>query len=257
MPEKGIVYAASGKKYIEEARKSAASVKDQMPDTEICLMTNGIKKRHKEFDNFIQTKFKGKKIKQKIYHCPYEKVIFLDTDTYVSSNLCDIFELLERFDLAANQISSGYHYEIKGLPDSFPEFNSGLIAFNNNKNVKMFMKEWGRLFERMDTKWDQKSFRYALYKSDLRVASLPIEYNFMIYFPAYAMAEVKVLHGRPHEKLLEVEKDMNEKLGHRVFIPRVGCVHRFDEMTGSEMIKLIVYSVVMVIYEVYDRYLSI
>ena len=38
-------------------------------------------------------------------------------------------------------------------------------------------------------------FRRALYESPVRFAPLPIEYNFMPYFPAYFMAEVKCSMG--------------------------------------------------------------
>jgi hypothetical protein len=250
--EKGIVYAASGKKYIKEAKKSAKSVKQKMPDVSICLITNESKK-YEEFDETVVLECEGKKIKQKIHKCPYKKAIFLDTDTYVSKDLNEVFEILNEFDLAANQISSGYHYKIDDLPNSFPEFNSGLIAFKNNEKVKNTIKEWNKQYEKMNSSWDQKSLRYVLYKSDLRIASLPIEYNFMIYYPAYVMAKVKVLHGRPFSKLVEVAEDMNRDLGHRVFIPRIGCLHRFDRMSVFEMARLIVKGTVMVGYEVLYR----
>jgi hypothetical protein len=189
--------------------------------------------------------------------CPYDLVVFLDTDTYVAADLSELFEILEYFDIAANQISSGYHYKLDGLPNAFPEFNSGVIAFRNTSKVKLFFEEWTKYFliyqETLQNTWDQMSFRMVIYKSDLRIAPLPYEYNFMVYFPGYAMTDLKIVHGRTFEKLKRVAKEMNQELGHRVYLPRIGVVKYFYRMSIGQMGKLVILSTRLLFFGILEK----
>lgn len=167
--------------------------------------------------------------------------MYLDSDTLILGDLSEAFELLKWNDLAAHQKSSGYHYQIEGLPDSFPEFNSGVIVFRNNKGFTELMKAWRagyqRFYKEDGNLWDQKSFRLALWESDLRIGWLRGEYNFMIYHPVVAMTDVKLIHGRPRSRLEAIARQLNAQLGERVHLPGIGVLQHPDREGWIAMIR--------------------
>ena len=227
---RGVVYVATGARYIAEARESAASVRDAMPGVPICLITDAEVDRGPSFDAVVLSREGGgtKRFKQNLHLSPYDRTLFLDTDTYVTRDVSDLFTLLDRFEIAANQISSDYNATRLGVPSAFPEMNSGVIAYRKTPAVLALFDEWRRLFAAFEQDhgwtWDQLSFRKAVYESDARVASIPIEYNFMPYFPAYLMNEAKILHGRTSERMKRIASEVNETTGSRVFFPRIGVI---------------------------------
>jgi hypothetical protein len=98
-----------------------------------------------------------------------------------------MFSILNCFDLAACQDfcrkrkkMSDLFQEYKNIPYEFSEYNSGVIVFRNNSKTQQFFADWRRWF--YETKnavggWDQPSFRVALWNSDLRIHTLPPEFN--------------------------------------------------------------------------------
>ena len=98
----GIIYIAyKQQKYINEAIFSAKSVKKHNPNLSITIFTD-----HDLKDNCFdivkklpidQFKFRCKQ--DFLKNTPYEKTLYLDTDTYVDDNIEDLFNLLPRFDV--------------------------------------------------------------------------------------------------------------------------------------------------------------
>ena len=233
---RGVVYVATGTRYIAEARESAASVREAMPDIPICLITDQDVEPGSAFDTIVlHAEGAGtKRFKQNLYLSPYDRSLFLDTDVFVAADVSDLFTLLDRFEIAAQQIPSDYNAKLLGVPSAFPEMNSGVIAYRKTPAVLALFDEWRRLFIDFEQKhgwtWDQLSFRKSVYESAARVASLPIEYNFQPYFPAYMMNEAKILHGRTDERMRRIASEVNEVIGSRVFFPRIGVILWGDRM---------------------------
>jgi len=112
---------------------------------------------------------------------PWQHTLFLDTDTYVTTDLGHLFEMLEDgFDLLAHQLFEGHNYGLEGVPDAFPEFNTGVIGFRNTPDVQRFFEDWNTWYGRYvpSITCDQRSFRKAVYLSGLRHSVLTPEYNF-------------------------------------------------------------------------------
>ena len=258
----GVVYVATGDKFLSEATASAESAKAAMPDVPIALITDGRREPTGPFDLVVRHEEHSgtKRFKQSMGLSPFQRSLFLDTDTYVARDLREVFTVLDRFDLAVNQISSGYHYDMPEVPHCFPELNSGVIAFRDTPEVQALFAEWSRLFDAYHVSdgwtWDQHSFRRALYESPVRFAPLPIEYNFMPYVPAYFMAEVKVLHGRTHDRLVRIAEDVNHKLGARVFYPRIGTIRESTRMSARGLASFWGRTTRLVGYEAVSRTLS-
>ena len=161
---------------------------------------------------------------------PFERTIFLDSDTYVTREIVHLFELLDRYDLAA-ALAPGY----RGLSDpevpvAFCELNTGVVAWRAGGDTAAFMADWQETyaawqreppFERAGEsrgKADQPAFRRCAWKHGMRIVVLPPEYNYRTGEPGAAVGLVRVIHGR-HDDYEQVAATLNETLGPRSFPP--------------------------------------
>lgn len=198
----GIVYVAVGSPYREECLISAASVKEHMPDVPITLMTDApLSSDHVDSVEFISDPtYSSADVIESLVHTPYERTIFLDTDIYVDDDISELFSMLDSFDLGV--VIDPTHTcprdnPIPIVPETFPEFNTGLIAFQRNERTTSFFRSWSSLFTYHGSSADQPSFRDTVYLSDLRLLTLPPEYNCLYGpYPGYAYGKIKIFHGR-------------------------------------------------------------
>jgi hypothetical protein len=231
----GVFYAASGQEYIEEAVQSAKSVKrhTSLP-TALCT---GEEVSHPAFDQVIESSSgTSDPYEQKVerLRCsPFEKTLFLDTDTYVCRDISDLFGLLDPFELAAAHAPYRHYHPKKDYPSdhplSFPELNTGVLLLDTgSERIDRFLKDWLRLHRDMNDREgetrkklpDQFSFREVVYESDLRFTVLTPEYNCRFIFPVYVQGPVRILHGR-HSDLSTVERVANRRTGPRVLNPDI------------------------------------
>ena len=201
----GIVYIATGSEFVQEALLSAERVNAAMPDVSVTLITDE-QVDNPLFDEIIPIENPEYGFEDQIlnmHRSPYDRSIYLDTDIYIYEDITDLFGLLESFDVGLAHSSSRVAWDVEGVPDSFPEYNSGVIAYRNNSDFQDFLSEWERTYfgekEGDITMRNQPSLRKALFESELRIATLPPEYNCMYRYPGYAVGTVKVFHGRLQE----------------------------------------------------------
>ena len=225
----GVIYIATGKRFIDEARNSAASLKRLMPEMRITLFSDE-DVGYACFDDVVRITAPKHGFFDKILNMscsPYVNTLFLDADTYVCRDISEVFELLDRFDVAATHAAYRTAYHIDGVPDCFPELNSGVVLFGQSPRVKQLFSTWLALYERAlkrDLQWvhpledtlfngdlpDQTTFREAIYQSDLRVAILPPEYDCIFTSQGFVQKPIKILHGR-HPNLSKIQKALNAK----------------------------------------------
>jgi hypothetical protein len=96
----------------------------------------------------------------------------------------DVFEVLERFDIALVHDwyrNSALHHTFwrKPLPAAFPQFNGGLIALRRSPATTGFLEAWKAAVQASGGGRDQISLRELLWESELRIATLPEEYNLL------------------------------------------------------------------------------
>lgn len=110
---------------------------------------------------------------------PYDRTLFIDTDTEIVGDLSPLWQLLDRFDLAAAHAPYRYQGEIAGIPSSYPEFNCGVIALKSTPASHAFIAAWRSAYLAEKDFWhhDQHAFRKAAWESAARIATLPPEYN--------------------------------------------------------------------------------
>ena len=143
-----------------------------------------------------------------------EKILFLDGDTFVTGNLDDFYALLSKFDISVTHAPNRYTLKLIDIPDSFPELNTGVILYKNNKEIKEFLQEWYSSFcDQLNlgmtiASQDQPAFRSCLFNSKIRFNIFTPEYNCRFNMGVAVSSSVKILHGR-HNDLSYVKKDIN------------------------------------------------
>ena len=134
---------------------------------------------------------------------PFFKTLFLDADTYVLCDLNDVFQLLDKFDIALGHAMIREkpikHKKVNiDVPKSFPQFNSGVFLYKKNEKTLAALEKWKKWFHETQIPRDQFTLREIIWESDLRVATLPPEYNvryikYIIMWNKYE-AKPKILH---------------------------------------------------------------
>ena len=80
---------------------------------------------------------------------PFQRSIFLDSDTHVVDQITHLFALLDRFDMAA-AFAPGYRGRADPeVPIAFYEFNTGVIAWRAGAASAAFLEDWLSTYQRM------------------------------------------------------------------------------------------------------------
>jgi len=184
----GYIYIASNNvsqnpiDYVAEAAFSAISLKKVDPNAHITLFTD------KPFDSdafdSVVLEPMSLRCKMSIFNkSPYEKTLYIDTDTYINCPVNDVFELLDNYELLAVHDYARKRIlpipEYMAIPYGFSELNGGIIGFRRCANFEKMMELWNHYFEKYqaDMPWDQPSFRVAVWESKINLYVLPSEYN--------------------------------------------------------------------------------
>lgn len=219
----GVLYIASGEKYISEAKKSEESVKKQMPDIKSALVTDD-DVDDDSFDHIID-------LPKSYPHSgistitpglsPFDRTLFLDTDTFITTPVYELFEILESHEIAFT-LSPG-RLSVPGLPEPWIEFNTGVIAYNQSSTTEQFFEKWQKEYEKMlnqsEIERNQPSFTRAIHDYDPDYFVLPREYNCRVPRYGYLAHDAKIIHGRCHEPIDEIAKTLNETSDRRVHWP--------------------------------------
>lgn len=201
MSDRGVLYIATGDDFVKEATAAARIMRRNAGHSATIISDRRVEAD--VFDSSVvfddPTYGFGDKITG-LQETPYDRTIFLDTDTYVTDDLSAAFEVLAEFDIAVahNSAPEGRDtHEMQSIPETFPEYNTGVVAYRSTNRTDAFLESWLRAYEDADEHpHDQPSFRDTLYRSNLRVATLPPEYNCLFRYPGYVVGSVRVFHGR-------------------------------------------------------------
>ncbi len=241
----GFVYVATGALFFHEAAEAARYLRATNPTARICLIADQVH-GDKFWDDLVLVEKPNFDFRDKLLMalCPYERFVYLDTDTYVAGDLSEMLRLLERYDVIGHQLFEGHDYRIPEVPDAFPEFNGGVFGFRRSPAVEEFFVRWLEIYtgyraRLKDGPWnysdasDQKGFRMALYESGLRHSVLGPEFDFILQHVQFACAEVRIFHGRPFSELQRIERIVNAELGPRAWVPLLDlCVQQRLSLGG-------------------------
>lgn len=228
----GVIYVAVGERYINEAIFSAKSLKRHNECVSVTVFSDReIDSEYIDKVRHIDSNHKYGILTPDMLE--YDRTLLLDTDTYITQNITEIFNLLEEFDIAAPQSKTrtpelserpteNFEYIPENVPDAFPTYLAGIVAIKNNTKCKNFLKDWNELYNSYNdtatTAQNQPAFREALYKSDLRIATLPPEYCFWPRDPGFLNGPAKIVHGEFHnvEDIKYTAKYINRNTNMRV-----------------------------------------
>jgi hypothetical protein len=186
----GVLYIASGESYVRAARRSAASVRKHCSTLAAHLFCDRQAYARLGFDRdpspftsaaLIESPHRRSKLDY-LPQTPFERTLYLDSDTLVNADIRGIFELLDRFDVAlahAHRRNDRPHldgWRIE-LPAAFPQYNGGVVLYRRSAEVMRFLEDWRASFYAAGYLQDQRTMRELLWLSNLRLATLPPEYN--------------------------------------------------------------------------------
>lgn len=184
-PGRGFLFAATGRFFYDSARIAAETVRRHNPGVPIDIFTD-IDEPADCFDRVVLLEDVWHRAKiDAMLASRFDRTVFLDADVLVVADVGDLFDLLERFDvaLAHDQEQNSDHARAgwrREMPAAFPQYNSGVFAFRATEPVRRLLTEW-RAAVREGGGRDQPSLRELLWDSDLRIATLPPEYNYTAF----------------------------------------------------------------------------
>lgn len=244
----GYLYVANKKKFFEEAKVSAQSIR-QFSSLPIALIAseNSIDESVKDFFDIIivvnelnEYTYLSKIIG--LQNSPFDKTIFLDSDTFVCSDISELFILLDLVDIATTQESKKHTHSFPEMKykNIFPEFNSGVILFNKNESIQKLFQDWLEICKSLNIQIDMPGLREAIILnfSSIKYSILPECYNSHGYKTMLMLeGEIKVIHERlganwktwtpfymSFEKMSKFSKKINKYHYKRIYIPFLGLI---------------------------------
>ena len=143
---------------------------------------------------------------------PFERTLYLDSDTYVVDEIAHVLGLLDHYDLAVAYAPAYRGLADPQVPAAFYEFNTGVLAWRASERVAEFMRDWeatylawledepfaGATKASRGGRADQPAFRRCAWQHGLSVFVLAPEYNLRLGYPTTVVDRVRVIHGN-HE----------------------------------------------------------
>jgi hypothetical protein len=191
LSEEGVQYIAFGDAFTLEGIMSYHTLREHCPTIPVCFMTDNLERLEGINDPYLlKVKIEPQHIRSKvdfIKNSPFKKTLYLDSDTVVVRDISDIFQSLDRFDVALTHDYARKRTkyskivpEYAVIPYSFSEVNGGVFAFNANLRTQKFLELWEHYFYKyyhQTNGWDQVSLRISLWESEVALYHLPFEYN--------------------------------------------------------------------------------
>ena len=213
----GVLYVATGTSFTKAAVASAKSVRQHSPGVEVDIFTDepsAVDPAQFDHVHVIPDPHRRSKVDY-LDKTRFDRTLYLDTDTRVLVDVRPVFEILDRFDVAA----AHGHLRNRGkditvwrekIPPSFPQVNSGVFLYKRSEAVWKFLENWRVAFHSAGFSKDQVTLRELLWLSDLRVLILPPEYNvrYRKYLDVWGAEEAsaKILHyKRFHDEVGAVD----------------------------------------------------
>jgi hypothetical protein len=208
----GIIYSATGQKYVAEAYRSALSSLHHNPEIQHIVFCDEAPPEQPPANLwFVPAERGANPYSDKIRNTqrsPFDRTIYLDTDTHVCGRITELFDLCQRFDIAAAHTPGYTQCGDPELPWSFYEFNTGVLVLHKTPAVDDFLRNWRETYDswveapaftgagRLEGAADQPAFRRCLWNNNLRLCTLGPEYNYRYGFVGRLIGEAKIIHGR-------------------------------------------------------------
>lgn len=235
----GILYSCSGERYVADGIRSARSSlrHNDLPHLMFAspVPTDANLPPGLSFESFVPS---DNPFIDRITHMrnsPFERTIFLDSDTFVAGDITSVLRLLDRYDVAVAHAPGYRGLSDPDVPSAFYEFNCGVLAWRTNERTAALLANWqktyvawlrespfpgaGNMQIRVGTPSnDQPAFRRCAWKSGVHVIVLGPEYNFRLNYRLTIVEQVRIVHGR-HDDYERLVARLNKKRGPRTYVP--------------------------------------
>lgn len=182
----GIVFGATGPKYNILARRAALTARRVMPDLRIDLYTDRPGDHTgPPFDRVHGlTAGHGRPKFEALARSRFARTLYLDCDVVMVAEIAPVFEVLRRFDIVGAHEQFGCAPIVTmGSPDvpaaGFRQINGGVLGLSRSPGTDRFLADYLAAFLEKGARFDQPILAEQLYRTDLRLAVLPPEYNLM------------------------------------------------------------------------------
>ena len=181
--ENGVIFIAAGEAYVRAANRAAQSIREHVSSIAIDLFTDDSTAAADIFDHIhpIDAPHARSKVDY-LHRTRFQRTLYLDTDIRVVADISEMFDILDRFDIAIAHAHARNRKETKAIwhfqiPDAFPQMNGGVLLFRSTPTVLDLLRAWQRAYHSAGYEKDQVTLRELLWLSDLRLHILPPEYN--------------------------------------------------------------------------------
>jgi hypothetical protein len=228
----GIVYSCTGERYAREALRSARSSMRHNALPHVLFVSAEVSSEPGL--TVVAFEPSGNPYLDKIANIrrsPFQRTLYLDTDTYVLAEIAHVLELLDRFELVAAHAPGYRGLADPEVPAAFYELNTGVLAWAASERTDAFMRGWQETYSRWLVEQpfprageagdaaDQPAFRRCAWEHRLGLYVLAPEYNLRLGEPATVVERVRVIHGRARD-YEALGARLNAKHGPRVYSPR-------------------------------------
>jgi hypothetical protein len=235
----GYVYIANGEEFRWLASLSIKSLLKFTEPSNIQLFCDQIDSNIQPYESMVtllpEEYLSDKRIikkASKIYgmmNAKFDKVIYLDCDTFIVNSLEPCFDILFYSNIA---MAKDLHGAVLEFQDLKYFLNTGVVVYNKNSVYELF-KEWLKEFNCTDGSSDQKVLMDLIHKYSIQsqVYILPDTFNFRAGIKSVLSGKLHVLHkyqdinGLSNNYLSEF---INKSTGYRIFDPETLSLEIFD-----------------------------
>lgn len=202
-----------------EQQVSEASVKRHMPDVDTrCFV---VKKGVTWYDVYIKTLRESLALRNAGGEF-YESFIFLDSDTFLTEPIYDVFDILTKYDIVSTHAPARQTTDMPSepkVPEGYCEMNTGVLGYRNGAIVRTLFDAWlENYYKLLPTSGDndQSALRLTMFEQSTHAWIMPQEYNCRWHLGGFASGTVKVLHARSRD-ITKVAEEINRNTGMRVW----------------------------------------
>jgi hypothetical protein len=207
MTECGVLYVAFGEQYRREALASIAAIRRFHPHLPCCIITDS---NIEPLPSHVRILLRAPEAKQHfrakpryLPESPFDRTLFLDTDTTTVRHIEDLFRLLNRFDIGVYMLPAYIYNQKYGY---LTWANSGVILFRRCKAVSEAFDRWLALLDQEIAGEvsapshlplsDDAHLMHAICEAEARLVPLPASMNFHILYPIVTASPIHIVHGR-------------------------------------------------------------
>lgn len=198
MSKCGCIYVAFGRPYLVQALHSFRTLRATNPSVPACVLTNTLPQVPEKLSDWDESKdiwiyVDAADSQNRLYktdlprYTPFDKTLYLDSDTEVHSDISGMFRMLDYWDVGLRLRDAGYPPDKpKGrqrvldgaeVISNLPHWNGGVVLFRTDPRVQEFFSLWNQYFRAGKIPFDQVALVEAAFRSSCRILSLDARWN--------------------------------------------------------------------------------